>query len=202
VVMFDAADRTPVRELSGQDLVPVIEHDGRVVVDSAAILEYLEELEPEPPLYPAEPARAAEMRVFVDWFNRVWKAAPNAIADALDAGEGDQARIDALGREMARALDWFEGLLHGRDFLFGDRVLAADFVAFPFLKYAASIDPADEETFHQVLHRYQPLGDDHPRLAAWIRRVDALPRTPGVRWLRDRGAGSRVLRTERRRRRR
>jgi glutathione S-transferase len=81
---------------------------------------------------------------------------------------------------MARALDWFEALVSDRDFLFGEQVSAADFVAFPFLKYAASIDPGDDETFHQVLNRYQPLGEGHPRLAAWIERVDALPRTRGV----------------------
>jgi len=31
-----------------------------------------------------------------------------------------------------------------------------------------------------VLNRYQPRGDGHPRLRAWIERVDTLPRTPGV----------------------
>jgi glutathione S-transferase len=81
---------------------------------------------------------------------------------------------------MTRALEWFEALLTDRDFLFGDQVSAADFVVFPFVKYAAAIDPADDETFHQVLNRYQPLGDDHRRVAAWIQRLDALPRTPGV----------------------
>jgi glutathione S-transferase len=180
VVMHEADDRSAILELSGQDLVPVIEHDGRVIADSAVILEYLEEVRPQPALYPTGADRGAEMRVFINWFNRVWKGPPNAIADALDAGGADQARLDALGAEMTRALDWFEALLDRREFLFGDRVSAADFVAFPFLKYAASIDPADEETFHQVLHRYQPLGDGHRRLAAWIERVDGLPRTPGV----------------------
>jgi len=178
--MHEAGDRSAIVALSGQELVPVIEHEGRVIADSPVILEYLEELQPEPPLYPSDPARAAEMRVFVDWFNRAWKGPPNEIAGALDAGDADQARLDALGGEMKRALEWFEALLAGRDFLFGEQVSAADFVAFPFLKYAASIDPADDETFHQVLNRYQPLGDDHRRLAAWIARVDALPRTPGA----------------------
>jgi glutathione S-transferase len=180
VVMHEAGDRSAIVELSGQELVPVIEHQGRVIADSPVIIEYLEELQPEPPLYPSDPARAAEMRVFIDWFNGVWKGPPNAIAGAIDAGNADQARLDALGAEMTRALEWFEALLTERDFLFGDQVSAADFVVFPFLKYAAAIDPADDETFHQVLNRYQPLGDDHRRVAAWIQRLDALPRTPGV----------------------
>ena len=179
-VMLDPSDRSPVIELSGQDLVPVIEHAGRVVADSAVIMEYLEEMQPDPPLYPRDPARATEMRVFIDWFNRVWKGPPNEIADALDSGSPDDARIEDLGRAMTLALDWFESLLDGRDYLFGDEVSAADFVAFPFLKYAVAIDSADDETFHQVLNRYQPLGESHHRLAAWIERLDALPRTPGI----------------------
>jgi glutathione S-transferase len=177
LVMVDAADRSPVRELSGQDLVPVIEHDGQVIADSPAILEYLERLRPEPALYPRDPARAAEMRVFIDWFNRVWKRAPNEIAGALDrGGTADREHVDA----MTTALEWFESLLAGRNFLFGAEVSAADFIVFPFLKYAAAIDPSDDETFHRVLHDYQPLGDANPRLAAWIARVDALPRTPAA----------------------
>jgi glutathione S-transferase len=179
-VMLDAADRSRVRELSGQQLVPVIEHDGRVIADSPVILEYLEQIQPAPPLYPRDPARATEMRVFIDWFNHVWKDPPNEIAGALDSGAPDRERLAALGAEMAAALGWFESLVAGRDYLFGDDVSAADFVAFPFLKYAVAIDPADDETFHRVLNEYQPLGDAHPRLAAWIERIDALPRTPGV----------------------
>lgn len=179
-VMLDPSDRSVVRELSGQELVPVLEHDGRVVADSPAILEYLEELQPEPRLYPAEPARAAEMRVFIDWFNHVWKRPPNRIADAIEAGSTDEAEIKALSAGMAAALDRFEALLDGRDFLFGASPSAADFVAFPFLKYAARIDPRDDEVFHRVLHDHQPLGDGHARLRAWIERVDAVPRTPAV----------------------
>ena len=179
-VMLDPADRSAVVELSSQDLVPVIEHDGRVIADSPVILEYLEELRPDPPLYPRDPARATEVRVFIDWFNCVWKRPPNEIAEAIDGGSPDSERIDALSGEMARSLDWFESLLGARPFLFGDEVSAADFIAFPFLKYAAAIDPADDETFHRVLHDHQPLGDAHGRLAAWIERVDALPRTPAL----------------------
>ncbi len=86
------------------------------------------------------------------------------------------ARVAALSGEMAAALDRFEALLTGRQFFFGDGFSAADCAAFPFLKYAAGRDPEDDELFHAVLDEHQQLGDDHPRLAAWIARVDALPR--------------------------
>ena len=77
---------------------------------------------------------------------------------------------------MAAALRTFESLLDGRPYLFGDMLSAADCVAFPFLKYTAIRDRADDELFHRVLEDYQPLGDGHPELAAWIERVNGHPR--------------------------
>ena len=78
---------------------------------------------------------------------------------------------------MVERMGLFERLLEGRDHLMGSEVSAADFVAFPFLKYALFPKlPEDDEPFHLVLDEYQPLGDDHPRLKTWIERIDALPR--------------------------
>ena len=76
----DPDDRSAVRELSGQELVPVLVHGDEVVNDSPRILDWLEARVPEPSLYPRDPARRAEVEIFVQWFNRVWKVAPNASA--------------------------------------------------------------------------------------------------------------------------
>ena len=84
--------------------------------------------------------------------------------------------IDALAREMAAALDRFEAMLDGREYLVGDEFSAADCAAYPFLKYALWRDRGDDELFHRILDGYQRLGDDHPRLAAWIARLDERPR--------------------------
>jgi glutathione S-transferase len=174
-VLIDYADRSRVEEVSGQGLVPVIEDEGRVVNDSRAILAYLEESYPDPPLFPADPARRAEVEVFGDWFERVYKAAPNAIEAELERDDPDRAAIERWSAEMRERLDLFERLLEGRDYLFGE-FGAADCLAYPFLKYAAGRDPADDELFHRILSERQPLGDDHPRLAAWIARVAERPR--------------------------
>ena len=168
-VDVDPDDRSPVVAVSGQGLVPVlVAGDGEVVDDSTAIVEWLEERFPDPPLLPGDPARRAEVRIFVDWFNRVWKRAPNAIAD--------HGATDALASEMRAAVALFEALLAGRDHLLGEFGLA-DVVAFPFLKYAVlGTEPDDDELFHHVLVEYQPLRSDSP-LHAWVHRVDAYPRS-------------------------
>ncbi len=173
VISYD--DRSEVERVSGQRLVPVIDDEGTVVVDSTAILEYLEATYPENPLYPGEPAQRAETRLFIDWFNRVWKVAPNEIEAELGRADHDQARIEELGRVMARHLALFEGLLTGRDYLLGE-FSAADCAAFPFVKYALGRDPGDHERFHRILEQYQRLGASHPRVRDWIERVDQRPR--------------------------
>lgn len=172
---IDPRDRSEVERVSGQPLVPVLVDDGRVVVDSTVILRYLEELRPEPRLFPREPARRAETEVFLDWFNRVWKRPPNEIEAERSKPVPDEARIAALGQELTDSLDLFEALLDERDYLFGE-FSAADCAAFPFLKYALIHDDEDDEAFHEILREFLPLADTHPRLEAWIRRVDARPR--------------------------
>ncbi len=175
-IWVEAADRSEVVRVSGQELVPVLEVGDTVVCDSLAILSWLEQHWPEPPLYPPDRARRAELEFFLDWFDRVWKRPPNELEAELQRPRLDQARIAALTGQLARALDRFEQLLDGRDYLFGDGFSAADCAAFPFLKYAAMRESDDDELFHRILHQRQPLGDGHPRLAAWIRRVDERPR--------------------------
>jgi len=176
-VWIDPADRGEVKKVSGQSLVPVLVDGDEVVADSTRILEHLEERYPQRPLYPEDTAPRAEMQVFVDWFNRVWKGPPNAIAAELEKARPNESRIAAWGAELRGWLDLFERLLEGRGHLLGEDFSAADCIAFPFLKYAAlPLPDGDHEVFHQVLRDHQPLGGSHPRLETWIRRVDARPR--------------------------
>ena len=49
--------------------VPVLRNNGRVFAQSAVICEYLDGVNPEPALIPAEPEARAEMRRLVGWFN-------------------------------------------------------------------------------------------------------------------------------------
>ena len=78
---------------------------------------------------------------------------------------------------MRASLDRFEAMLDGRDHLFGDDFSAADCAAFPFLKYGKLRDPDDDELFHRILEDNLRLEDgSHPRLSAWIDRVNERPR--------------------------
>jgi maleylpyruvate isomerase len=174
-LMHSPGDRSHIRRVSGQDLVPVLVDGELVVHDSPVVLRHLEERFPDPPLWPADPARRAEVDVFIDWFNRVWKVPPNAIDAELAQEEPDRARIAAWERELCGAQDVFEGLLQGREHLLGE-FSAADVIAWPFLRYALGRAPGDDERFHRILSENLLL-EGRPRLEAWLRRVGERPGT-------------------------
>ena len=172
----DPRDRSPVEQVSGQPLVPVLVDDRGVHVDSTEIIRYLDARHPERPLFPRGEPRRSEIEVFVDWFNRVWKRPPNDIQAELAKPDPDEELLAALRAELAGSLDIFEGLLAGREYLF-EEFSVADCAAFPFLKYAAHLDPDDDELFHRILNENLPLDGGYPRLADWIARVDSHPRS-------------------------
>ena len=175
VITYD--DRSPVEAVSGQGLVPVIEADGEVVYDSTHILRWLEERHPEPPLFPTDPGERAIVDDFITWFNSEWKGIANTLEGELERDDPDAGEVERLGARLQANLARFEGLLAtGRGFLLSDSFGAADCIAYPFLKYAAHLDPVDTELFHVMLAEHQTLGPEHARLAAWIERVGALPR--------------------------
>ena len=201
-VDVDPVDRSELIRVSGQSLAPVlIAGTGgagaadaaaggagagdaaaagasavEVVSDSPRILRWLEQHYPQPPLLPADPAARAEVEIFCDWFNRVWKLPPNAIDAELGKAAPDPVAIAGWSADLRRGLDLFEALLAGRDYLFGALSLA-DVTAFPFLKYPVLGRAAgDDERFHRILVEHMPLGDGYPGLRAWVARLDALPR--------------------------
>ena len=54
--------KEPFRKLNPEGLVPVLEDDGAVITQSLAIMEYLDEAHPQPPLLPKAPKDRARVR--------------------------------------------------------------------------------------------------------------------------------------------
>jgi glutathione S-transferase len=177
-VDVDPHDRSAVVAISGQELVPVLETDhGEVVADSMRIVGWLEKRRPDPPLWPASAGRRAEVDVFIEWFNRVWKVPPNAMAAELARERADADRLHDLSAELRGWLHLFEEMLDARAWLMGEGFGAADVCAFPFLKYGVlELRPDDTDPFHRVLADHLPIRGAFPALEAWVHRVDALPR--------------------------
>jgi glutathione S-transferase len=53
-------------KINPNGLVPSLDHDGRIIIESCVILEYLEDVFGETPLRPEDPVERAAMRVWLD----------------------------------------------------------------------------------------------------------------------------------------
>ncbi|HUC42474.1 MAG TPA: glutathione S-transferase family protein [Candidatus Sulfotelmatobacter sp.] len=73
-------DRAPVVAASGQGLVPVLVDGSRTIADSTAILLYLDETYPDPPLVPSDPRDRAECVLLEDWADHAFMALSRRIA--------------------------------------------------------------------------------------------------------------------------
>jgi glutathione S-transferase len=179
-VWVDFDDRSLVLDVSGQERVPVLEDDAAVIAGSMAIVTHLEERYPEPSLTPADDGLAAEAAAFVAWFEGPWKAAFNGLVAELQGAGGESAAARGHVAVLAAGLDRMEALLAGRDFLFGS-FGAADIAAYPFVGRAAGLAPDDDAFPEVVMRDYQHLGSTHPRVRAWIARLDGMPEGYGPR---------------------
>lgn len=114
------------RALNPQGLVPALEADGAVLTQSPAILEWLEERYPDPPLLPQEPDERAIVRAMAALIGCDIHPLNNLrVLNALRAGFG--ADGEAVKRWAARWIgDGFAALetmiaRHGGAFAYGDR---------------------------------------------------------------------------------
>ncbi|MBL8380644.1 MAG: glutathione S-transferase family protein [Burkholderiales bacterium] len=57
--------------LNPNGVVPTLVHDGHVILDSSVIMEYLDEVFPEPPLVPRDAPGRAQMRKWLRYFEEV-----------------------------------------------------------------------------------------------------------------------------------
>jgi glutathione S-transferase len=93
-------------KLNPNAVVPTLVHDGKVVVESTVIIEYLDEAFPSPPLMPGEPFRRAQARLWMKKIDDTLHAACSALTFAV-AFRPVMRRMDAkdLEAHLARIPD-------------------------------------------------------------------------------------------------
>ena len=130
--------------------IPVLRMDGRLLSESQAIVEYLDETVPTPPLMPATPAERHEVRRLCAWFDdkfndevtrpilseRVWKK-------VMNAGYPDSRLVKSGLRAVKEHIDYMTSLLDSRKWLAGNMLTLADFTAAAHLSCLDYISDVD-----------------------------------------------------------
>ena len=117
--------------LNPQGLVPALETPDGVLTQSSAIIEWLDERYPDPPLFPADPAgraivRAMAMTVACDIHPLNNLRVLNYLKGELEAEPEDLDRWTATW--IGQGFDALEAMIarHGGRFAYGDTLTAAD----------------------------------------------------------------------------
>jgi len=130
--------------------VPVIRLDGKMMSESAAICEYLEETRPTPSLMPSEPDGRYEVRRIVSWFDDKFhsEVTSKLLYERVNkkvTGEGypDSKNVKAGAKAIKYHLDYMTWLLDHRRWLAGDQMSLADFAAAAHLSSLDYISDVD-----------------------------------------------------------
>lgn len=130
--------------------VPVLRIDGKMLTESAAICEYLEEAYPEPALMPKDPDGRYEVRRLVAWFddkfhNEVTSKLLYERVNKKVMGRGfpDSGNVKSGARAIKYHLDYMAWLLDHRRWLAGDVMTLADFAAAAHLSSLDYISDVD-----------------------------------------------------------
>lgn len=123
-----------------QGLVPVLETDGETLTQSIAILEWLEETHPEPPLLPAEPVARAHVRAVAQIIASDIHPLQNlrVLSYLRETFGADQAAVDRwcqrwIGAGLAAVEELLRRADRGQPYAFGEAPGMADICLVPQL---------------------------------------------------------------------
>ncbi|GAA0292394.1 FtsZ-binding protein FzlA [Rhodovulum strictum] len=130
--------------------VPVLRMDGRVMSESQAICEYLDEVYPEPRLLPGTPAERCEARRLCFWFDDKFHAEVTSKLlyervnkKVMGQGYPESRAVKAGSQAIKFHLDYMGWLLDQRRWLAGDVMTLADFAAAAHLSSLDYISDVD-----------------------------------------------------------
>lgn len=145
--------------------VPVLEHDGLVLWESYAIMQYLADVTPGQTIYPLEPGARADVNRWLFWCGQYFMPGvgilnwENSIKAMIDIGPADPAEVsrgESLFVEAAKILD-----AH-----LGDRMWMCD-TGLSLADFALAAPLADRHSARLPM-------DDRPNIQRWLERVQAL----------------------------
>lgn len=137
--------------------IPVLVDDGFSVVESLAILDYLEAKYPTPALLPTDAKATATVRmVEMVTINELVPALNPLIRQMVGVDGNGQEKMDQALQQSAKVLAFFEHLLGDRPYFGGEHLSLAEVVA------------------GTVMPRLPGLGiflDDYPKLRVWTEHL-------------------------------
>lgn len=107
--------------------IPVLVDDGFRVIESLAILDYLEAKYPQPSLMPSEPKAIATVRmVQLVTLNELWTPTIRLTGSAMGFVNSEPQKLEEAHQQVVTVLKFFEQLLKDLPYFGSDRLTLAD----------------------------------------------------------------------------
>ncbi len=150
--------------------IPVLIDGDVELSDSSVICAYLDEAYADPPLLPQTPVDRARARWFEEYADTrlgdvfIWGLFYQKVVRPIIWGEpGDEARVArTLAEDLPREMDYLEGQLPSKGYLFGDRITLGDIAIATFFRNGAYVG-------------FEPDGAKWPRVKGFVDRALAEP---------------------------
>lgn len=169
------------KEIVPSGTLPAIDHDGFVLADSEAINEYLDELVPQPPMWPSDIVGRARARSLSRFHDTRLEPAVRALFGHVDPGKRDKAFVAGQAKLIAERLSQFARIARPAPLLTGDRLSLADcgypitLLFLDILNGPMELNIAMPETLSDYFSALQEepnvaaeLESYRPALAAWV----------------------------------
>jgi glutathione S-transferase len=137
--------------------IPVLVDDGFNVVESLAILDYLEAKYPTPAMLPKDAKDLAIVRmVELVTVNELLPAVTKFLPRILGLPEGEPQKLERATQQITKVLSFFEQLLDHRPYFASEQLTLAEVVA---------------GTVVPIISRLGIPLNDYPKLSAWCDRL-------------------------------
>ncbi len=141
--------------------IPVLVDDGFRIVESLAILDYLEAKYPAPSLMPTDAKAIATVRMVQQvTLNELWSPTIRLTSEAMGFVKNDPQKLEKAHQQVLTVLNFFENLLRNSPYFASNRLTLADITAGTMVPQLPSIGV--------------PL-NNYPKLTDWIERLMARP---------------------------
>jgi glutathione S-transferase len=157
--------------------VPVLEHDGFRLFETQAILRYIDRVQPQPPLSPAQPQAAARMDQLMnvnDWYLFLGVATvitfQRIVGPRLLGTAPDEAAIAAAMPKAHAVFAELSRQLGDGPYFLGQTLCLADLLLAPQLD------------FFRLTPEWAPLVAERANLAEWLKRMCARPSMSATTW--------------------
>jgi glutathione S-transferase len=162
-------------DLNPRGKVPALKDDDFVLNESLAIMAYLDKKHPEPALFGTSPQETG----------LIWRAVMETEAYLVSAGDklvrpiffgqglDEIDKIQQATQTVRQELKRIDGELSGSAWLVGKQISAADISLFPLVQMI--VRAAGKDAAKALNLQLLPLSDSFPNIAAWVKRIEALP---------------------------